>query len=102
MLTRTKITAGIVLSLFLVTGGFVYSQNMQTQQQQEVPDVSEDELEDFVYAYEVVQEMQQELQKDMVAEIEEYDLTVQRFNSIIAAIQQDSELYKEFQELLEN
>lgn len=163
MLTKTKITAGIVLSLFLVTGGFVYSQDMQTQQQpqqQEAPDVSEDELKDFVEAYEVVQEMQQELnedineiiedsslsqqefqemyqaqstdsesgmsdvsdskkqsfsklmneingeqqelQEEMVTEIEEYDLSVQRFNSIIAAIQQDSDLYKEFQELVEN
>jgi len=160
MFTRTKIIAGIVLSLFLVSGGVVFSQNMQPQQQQqEIPEVSEKELQDFVDAYEVVQEMQQDLNQDintlikessltqqefqsmyqaqttnneaamsdvsdekkqsfsklmneingkqqdlqenMVSEIEEFDMSVQRFNSIIAAIQQDSELYKKFQELVE-
>ena len=161
MFIKTRITAGIIMCLFLISGGFVFAQNMQMQQQQqEVPEVSEEELQDFVDAYEVVQEMQQdlnqdinelikdssltqqefqqmyqaqttnneaarsdvsdakkqtfkklkseingkqqELQKDMVSEIEEYDLSVQRFNSIIAAIQQDSDLYKKFQELQAN
>ncbi len=165
MFTKTKITVGIIMCLFLLLGGFTFAQNTQQQQpqpqqQQDIPEVSDEELENFVEAYGVVQEMQQdlnqdiskliddssisqqefqemyqaqttnneatqsdvsdakkqdfeklkkeingmqqELQEEMVSEIEEYDLSVKRFNSIIAAIQQDSELYKKFQELVES
>ena len=147
---------------FLITmGGVLTAQDMQMQQQEpETTDVSEKELEDFVAAYEGVQEIQRELneeinglveqsdlsqeefqsmyqaqttnnqstmsemsdakqqsfselmnqinslqqgqQSDMVTEIEEHDMTVEKFNSIIAAIQQDPSLYQKFQEITQN
>ncbi|MFO7730400.1 MAG: DUF4168 domain-containing protein [Spirochaetia bacterium] len=151
----------IAFAFLIAMGGVLTAQDMQMQQQEpETTDVSDEELEDFVAAYEGVQEIQQDLneeinglveqsdlsqeefqsmyqaettnnqsamsemseakqqafselmnkinslqqgqQSDMVEEIEEYDMSVERFNSIIAAIQQDSNLYQKFQEITQN
>lgn len=158
---KSIVFISMAVSMLLITGVFGFAQDMQMQQQQqEIPEVSDQELENFVGAYEVVQEMQQginqeinqlveesslsqnefqqmyqsqttnnqaalpdvsdekkqsflelmneingkqqTLQQEMVSEIEDFDLTVQRFNNIIAAIQQDSELYEKFQEMATN
>lgn len=161
MQKRALIIIMIAFAFLITMGGVLTAQDMQMQQQEpETTDVSEEELEDFVAAYEGVQEIQRDLneeinglveqsdlsqeefqsmyqaqttnnqsamsemsdakqqsfselmnkinslqqgqQSDMVEEIEEYDMSVERFNSIIAAIQQDSSLYQKFQEITQN
>lgn len=74
-------------------------QAQTTGNQSAMSDMSESKKQSFSEVMNKVNSLQEEQQDDMVAVIEDYDMSVKRFNNIIAAIQQDSNLYKKFQEL---
>ncbi|WP_236979027.1 DUF4168 domain-containing protein [Membranihabitans maritimus] len=75
-----------------------FMQISQTQQQGKKPDLGEEEMKKFKEAQQEVQKVQLEANKKIEAEIAEHDLSVQRFNEIYLALQQDPELQKKVQQ----
>jgi predicted transcriptional regulator len=71
-----------------------------TNNQELLSEMSDQEQESFSELMDEVNNLRNETQEDMVIEIEDTGLSVQRFNDIIAAIQQDSNLYKKFQDTM--
>lgn len=77
-------------------------QAQATGDQAAASDLNESEKREFQELTNDITEMQNSQQDNMVAAVEDEGLTVQRFNGILSAIQQDSELYAEFQEIHQN
>ncbi|MFP4179360.1 MAG: DUF4168 domain-containing protein [Spirochaetaceae bacterium] len=77
-------------------------QAQATGDQEATSDLNDSEKEEFQELTDEITEMQSSQEENMVAAVEEEGLTVQRFNGILSAIQQDSELYEEFQEIHQN
>ncbi|MEX2379404.1 MAG: DUF4168 domain-containing protein [Vicingaceae bacterium] len=65
----------------------VPQQMQQQQQQQTTPDISDEELQKFVDAFQEVQAENQKIQQKMIAEIQEEGMDVQRFSQIQQAQQ---------------
>lgn len=78
----------------------------QMQQQQQVnPDVSDEELQKFVDAYQEIQVENQKIQQEMIAKIKEEGMDVQRFSQIQQAKQnpqQEASMTAEEKEALES
>jgi thiamine pyrophosphate-dependent acetolactate synthase large subunit-like protein len=62
-------------------------QQMQQQQQQVTPDISDEELQKFVDAYQEIQLENQKIQQKMIAKIQEEGMEVDRFTQIQQAQQ---------------
>lgn len=75
-----------LMSLVLIV--FLYSASLAQSPAQVRDDFSKGELESFVEAYEEVQVIQEESDKQVMTAIESGDLTMERFNEILAQ-QQD-------------
>ncbi len=77
-----KRTFSLLMLTFLFASSALFAQQ---QPAQETPYYSDDELENFVKAALKVMPLQQESQALMIDEIEEHDLTVETFNTILEA-----------------
>lgn len=77
-------------------------QAQATGDQAAASDLDDSKKQEFQELTDEITEMQNSQQENMIAAVEEEGLTVQRFNGILSAIQQDSELYAEFQEIHQN
>lgn len=67
-----------------------------------ISSLDEKKQQEFEQLRNKISELQKTQQEKMVGAIEDEGLTVKRFNGILSAIQQDSELYQEFQEIHQN
>jgi len=75
------------------------------QQQQATPDISDEELQKFVDAFQEIQVENQKIQQKMIAEIQEEGMEVQRFSEIQQAQQnpnQEVEMTAEEEEAIES
>ncbi len=73
-------------------------QIMQSPDSEQQEDIGEEERNQYSSTLEEVQKIQTDAQETMVETVEEHDMTVERFNTIIRAVQQSREL----QEALQN
>lgn len=62
-------------------------------------DIPEEERNNYESLLSDVQEVQQSSQEEMIAEVEDAELSVERFNQIATAIQNDQELQQRLQEM---
>ena len=79
-----------------------YYQAYTTNNQEMLSELGSSEEQEFSELMEEITDLQSNQQEKMVEVIEDEGLTVQRFNGIIAAIQQDPDLYSRFQEISQN
>lgn len=116
-LSRGALTA-VATAFLLVFGSGVLQAQQQPGQQQDI-EVDEQELQTFTEAHieieelrsemqarmqdaegrEEAQQIQQQTNQQMIAIIEEEDLTAERYSQIASAINQDAELRERFQQL---
>src|SRR5690606_7755555 len=83
----------------------VPAQMQQQQQKQATPDISDEELQKFVDAFQEIQVENQKIQQKMIAEIQEEGMEVQRFSEIQQAQQnpnQEVEMTAEEEEAIES
>lgn len=83
----------------------VPAQMQQQQQKQATPDISDEELQKFVDAFQEIQVENQKIQQKMIAEIQEEGMEVQRFSEIQQAQQnpnQEVEMTAEEEKAIEN
>jgi hypothetical protein len=73
-----------------------------SEDQEQIAGFSQSEQQDFQVIMSEIEEIQNGQQELMVDAIDDAGLTVDRFNTIIAAIQQDSSLYSKFMEIAQN
>ncbi len=64
-------------------------------------DASEEELEAYDAAMEVIMEMEEELQEDVEEHVEEEGMEYERYEEIMMGIQQDPELMEQAQQLMQ-
>jgi hypothetical protein len=81
----------ILIFVFLFSAIVVHAQQPQTQDFPQDQEYSDEELETFVVAALEVMPLQEESQLKMIGEIEERDLTVDRFNIILETQQMGQE-----------
>ncbi|MFO7849524.1 MAG: DUF4168 domain-containing protein [Spirochaetia bacterium] len=74
-------------------------QAQSTGDQSATEDLSDAEQQEFEELTTKITEMQNAQQENMVAAVEDEGLTVERFNGILSAMQQDTELFEKFQEI---
>ncbi len=70
---------------------------MQTPGADEQDDIGSDERDQYQSVMEDIEEIQMDAQDEMVDTVEERDMTVERFNEIIRAVQQSRELQEALQ-----
>jgi hypothetical protein len=74
--------------------------NAQQDPNQEV-DASEDELKKFAAANREIEEIQNRAQREMLGKIDEAGLTVERYQEIMNALQNDPKLQQKLQQIVQ-
>lgn len=77
-------------------------QSHLTDNQEELSELSPGEQESFTVLMDDIAEVQNGQQEKMVAAIRGEGLTVERFNTVAAAIKEDPSLYKKFMDIAQN
>jgi hypothetical protein len=81
----SKLAKATAIAAFIVAGNNVFAQQVMpkmSDEQQQVKEVSDNDLARFFNAYTVMQKISQETQNDMVKQVEEMGLTVERYSKI--------------------
>ena len=73
----------------------------QSQQEGNTEDISESDLQNFNEISQELSKIDQQLQQDMMAKIEEEGITVERYQQIAMAINQDQGLQQKIQEMFQ-
>ncbi len=97
-------TFGVLMISAMFISSEALAQQLPPQQSSQEQDYTDEQLESFVEAAMEVMPIQEESQLKMIEEIEEKDLTVERFNMILEAQQmgQDPDIPEEEMEAFES